>query len=196
MSEKRILVFATHNKHKAAEIQQLVGDSFLIQTLDDIGCTEDIAETGNTLLENAGIKSRYVTNTYGFDCFADDTGLEVEALDGAPGVYSARFAGAQRSDTDNMNLLLAKLDGSVNRKACFHTVISLNWEGKEHIFDGYLKGEIVTEKRGANGFGYDPIFSPEGRSETLAELSMEAKNAISHRARAMQQLLKFLLEQQ
>jgi XTP/dITP diphosphohydrolase len=192
MEQKKILVFATHNKHKAAEIQQLVGDSLLIQTLDDIGCTEDIAETGHTLQENASIKSSYVTTTYGLDCFADDTGLEVEALDGAPGVYSARFAGPQRSDTDNMNLLLAKLEGNTNRKACFHTVISLMWEGKEHLFDGYLHGEIITEKRGTNGFGYDPVFCPEEQEETLAELAMDAKNAISHRSRAMKQLLDFL----
>ncbi len=192
MKQKRILVFATHNKHKAAEIQQFVGDSFLIQTLDDIGCTEDIAETGSTLLENASIKSGYITNTYGFDCFADDTGLEVDSLDGAPGVYSARFAGEQRSDDDNMNLLLTKLQGISNRKACFHTVISLKWQGEEYLFDGYLHGTIATEKRGTNGFGYDPVFCPDGLNKTLAELPMDEKNAISHRTKAMKQLLNFL----
>lgn len=191
---EKVLVFATHNQHKAAEIQKLVGDSIRIQSLDDIGCAEEISETGETLTENAAIKSHYVAQTYKLDCFADDTGLEVDALNGAPGVYSARFAGSQRSDDDNMNLLLSKLADTSNRKACFHTVISLIWEGREYQFDGYLHGEILTEKRGTHGFGYDPVFRPEGDTRTLAEMTMDEKNTISHRARAMQKLLDFLKE--
>lgn len=195
MKPSKVLVFATHNKHKAAEIQKYVGDSILIQTLDDIGCKEEIAETGITLYENATIKSRHVFDKYGFDCFADDTGLEVTALQGAPGVYSARYAGLQRNDDDNMNLVLYKLLGQSNRKACFHTVISLIWEGKEYTFDGYLHGAIALDKKGTNGFGYDPIFCPDGSSHSLAELTLEEKNRISHRAQAMKKLLDFLANQ-
>jgi XTP/dITP diphosphohydrolase len=190
--DKKILVFATHNAHKAQEIQRVVGDAYLIQTLTDIGCTEDIAETGTTLDENARIKSRYVYETYGLDCFADDTGLEVEALDGRPGVYSARFAGPQRSDQDNMVLLLQQLQDKPSRNAQFRTVISLITGGKESLFEGVLKGEIIREQKGSNGFGYDPVFMPEGENRTLAEMTMDEKNSISHRARAMQKLIAFL----
>jgi XTP/dITP diphosphohydrolase len=190
--DKHILVFATHNAHKAREIQQLVGDRYLIQTLTDIGCTEEIAETGKTLEENARIKSQYVYEKYGLNCFADDTGLEVAALDGAPGVFSARYAGDRRSDADNINLLLKNLAGKASRNAQFRTAISLMLDGRETLFEGILKGEITQELKGENGFGYDPIFKPEGYVFTLAQLSLSEKNKISHRALAMQQLLLFL----
>jgi XTP/dITP diphosphohydrolase len=190
--DKTILVFATHNAHKAQEIQQLVGSSYLIKTLTDIGCSDDIAETGSTLAENAQIKSRFVYEKFGLDCFADDTGLEVDILGGSPGVYSARYAGPQRSDADNINLLLQNLEGKTNRTAQFRTVISLIQGGKETVFEGILRGAINTTPQGDNGFGYDPVFEPEGSKLTLAQISMEEKNNISHRARAMQQLITFL----
>lgn len=190
--DKIVLVFASHNAYKAQEIQQLVGSSYLIKTLTDIGCSDDIAETGNTLTENAQIKSRFVFEKFGLDCFADDTGLEVDILNGSPGVYSARYAGPQRSDTDNMRLLLENLEGEINRKAQFRTVISLIMGGKETLFEGVLRGAINTSPKGDNGFGYDPIFEPEGLEVTLAQMNLEEKNKISHRARAMQQLITFL----
>lgn len=190
--DKKVLVFATHNAHKAHEIQQLVGSEYLIKTLTDIGCSDDIAETGSTLAENAQIKSRFVYEKFGLDCFADDTGLEVDMLGGSPGVYSARYAGPQRSDTDNMNLLLQNLEGKSNREAQFSTVISLIQGGKETLFEGILRGVINTRPIGDNGFGYDPIFEPEGLALTLAQMSLEEKNKISHRARAMQKLITFL----
>lgn len=190
--DKTILVFATHNAHKAQEIQQLVGSQYLIKTLTDIGCMDDIAETGNTLTENAQIKSRFVYEKFGLDCFADDTGLEVDILSGSPGVYSARYAGPQRSDQDNMRLLLKNLEGKSDRKAQFRTVISLIMSGNEMLFEGVLRGVINTTPTGDNGFGYDPIFEPEGTTLTLAQISLEEKNKISHRARAMQQLITYL----
>lgn len=193
--EQTVLVFATHNAHKAKEIQHIVGDHFIIRTLSDIGCTEDIPETGSTLAENASIKSRYVYNTYKFNCFADDTGLEVEVLNGAPGVYSARYAGEAKNDQANMNLLLHNLKAANNRNARFRTVISLIIEGKETIFEGELKGAITNEKAGTNGFGYDPVFKPEGFDNTLAEMDLAAKNTISHRARAFAKLTAFLLQE-
>lgn len=191
---KRILVFATNNKYKAAEIQQLVGESFDIKTLTDIGCHDDIEETGLTLEENAAIKSRYVFDKYGLSCFADDTGLEVEALNGAPGVYSARYAGTQKNDDDNMDLLLSNLAQYSNKNARFRTVISCIMDGTETIFDGILEGTIVAQRTGTNGFGYDPIFKPVDSGRTLAEMTTAEKNEISHRARATRKLIQFLRE--
>lgn len=192
---KKVLVFATNNKHKAAEIQLLVGDAYQIKTLTDIGCTEDIAETGSTLEENASIKSKYVYNNYGLDCFADDTGLEVEALNGDPGVYSARYAGPQKKDNDNIQLLLVNMEQQPNKKARFRTVISCMIDSKEVLFDGILEGHIVAQPVGTNGFGYDPVFKPVDSERTLAEMTTEEKNKISHRARATQKLIQFLKEQ-
>lgn len=189
---RKILVFATHNRHKAAEIQQLLGDAYEIRTLTDIGCTEEIPEKGLTLTENASIKSHYVFEHYGLNCFADDTGLEVKALNGEPGVFSARYAGLQKNDEDNMNLLLQKMHGISDRSAQFRTVISCIMDGRETFFEGVLEGEITLNKSGSNGFGYDPIFKPRERNCTLAEINTEQKNEISHRAKAMQQLLSFL----
>jgi XTP/dITP diphosphohydrolase len=190
--DKTVLVFASHNAHKAQEIQQMVGSSYLIKTLTDIGCSEDIAETGNTLTENAQIKSRFVYEKFGLNCFADDTGLEVDILGGSPGVYSARYAGPQRSDEDNIHLLLQNLEGKTDRTAQFRTVISLIMDGKESLFEGVLRGAINTAPKGDNGFGYDPIFEPEGSALTLAQISLEEKNNISHRAKAMKQLINYL----
>ncbi|MES2561014.1 MAG: RdgB/HAM1 family non-canonical purine NTP pyrophosphatase [Bacteroidota bacterium] len=192
---KKILVFATNNKYKATEIQQLVGDGFEIKTLEDIACREDIVESGLSLTENATIKSKYVFNTYGLDCFADDTGLEVEALNGAPGVYSARYAGSQKSDGDNIGLLLANMEQQSNRKARFRTVISCMLNGEENLFEGILEGEIIREPIGTNGFGYDPVFKPLHSHKTLAELNTAEKNEISHRAKATRKLIQFLREQ-
>jgi XTP/dITP diphosphohydrolase len=192
---KKVLVFATNNKHKAAEIQLLVGDAYQIKTLADIGCTEDIAETGSTLEENASIKSQYVYNHYGLNCFADDTGLEVEALHGAPGVYSARYAGPQKKDSDNIGLLLTNMDQQSNKKARFRTVISCIMDATEVMFDGILEGEIVAKQAGTNGFGYDPVFKPIDSTRTLAEMTTTEKNKISHRARATQKLILFLQQQ-
>ena len=189
---RKVLVFATHNNHKAREIQQVVGDRYEIKTLTDIGCHDEIEETGLTLEENAGIKSNYVFQKYGLNCFADDTGLEVESLDGAPGVFSARFAGIHKNDQDNMKLLLARLEQHTNRRARFRTVISCRMAGAETLFEGCLEGEIIPAPRGANGFGYDPIFKPFDTDQTLAEMSAVAKNEISHRSKATHQLLQFL----
>ncbi len=172
---KQVLVFATHNLNKAAEIQQLLGASFELKTLNDIGCLEEIPETGLTLQENASIKSRYVFEKYGLDCFADDTGLEVAALDNKPGVFSARYAGLHKSDQDNMDLLLLNLQQQVNRSAHFRTVISLIQGGAECFFEGKLSGTICTEKSGTKGFGYDPIFKPVGFDITLAQMELEKK---------------------
>lgn len=186
------LIFATNNDNKAKEIQHLIGNSYTIKILKDIGCTEDIEETGKTLHENASIKSNYVTNHFKINCFADDTGLLVDALNGAPGVYSARYAGEQKNADDNMNLLLKNLLMIENRTAKFVTVISLIIDGEEFFFEGELKGKITTEKRGRNGFGYDPIFVPDSYTKTLAELSLNEKNIISHRAIAFNKLREFL----
>lgn len=191
---KKILVFATNNKNKAAEIQQLVGDVYEIKTLADIGCHDDIAETGLTLEENATIKSSYVFNKYGLNCFADDTGLEVEALNGAPGVYSARYAGEQKSDDDNIDLLLSNMAQYSNKNARFRTVVSCMLNGVETIFDGVLEGAIVNQRKGNNGFGYDPVFKPVDSNRTLAEMTTDEKNEISHRARATRKLIQFLKE--
>jgi XTP/dITP diphosphohydrolase len=186
------LVFATNNENKAKEIQQLIGNAYTIKTLKNIGCTADIEETGKTLHENASIKSNYVASHFKINCFADDTGLLVDALNGAPGVYSARYAGEQKNADDNMNLLLKNVLTNENRTAKFVTVISLIIDEKEYFFEGELKGEIIMEKRGENGFGYDPIFVPDNYTKTLAELSLNEKNSISHRAIAFNKLRDFL----
>jgi len=189
------LIFATNNIHKAKEIQQLIGVSFTIKTLHEIGCDDDIVENGKTLKENASIKSNFVFEKYKLNCFADDTGLIVDALNGEPGVYSARYAGEQKNADDNMNLLLKNLKNKAIRKASFVTVISLKINKKEYFFEGELKGEIGFDKKGEKGFGYDPIFIPEGYANTLAELSLEEKNKISHRAIAFNQLRDFLKQE-
>lgn len=164
--------------------------------LTDIGCAEEIPETGTTLEENSKLKADHVTNHYGIACFADDTGLEVEALDGAPGVYSARYAGAERDNQANINLLLKNLASHTNKSARFRTVITLNLDGKSHQFEGIVNGTIVSEMSGDGGFGYDPIFIPDGYDQTFSQMSADAKNAISHRGRAVAKLVEFLQEQQ
>lgn len=188
------LVFATQNAHKAAEVNALVGEGFEILSLKDINCGDDIAEYGKTLEENAIIKARYIYQKYEVDCFADDTGLVTEALDGEPGVYSARYAGNHKSDKDNINLLLEKLANKPNRRAAFETVICLILKGEEIVFTGKLDGHITELPRGSNGFGYDPVFVPDGSHLTLAELSLEEKNKISHRAKAFNQLKDYLVQ--
>lgn len=188
------LVFASNNKNKILEIQSMLPDSIKILNLEDIGCLEDIPETADTIEGNAILKANYVTHNYGYDCFADDTGLEVAALNGDPGVYSARYAGEQRSTDDNMDKLLNALSRKNNRNARFKTVIALNLKGQQELFTGIAKGEITLEKTGNKGFGYDPIFQPIGYTETFAELSLEIKNEISHRGKATQQLINFLMK--
>ncbi len=186
------LVFATNNAHKLQEVSAILGDKVELLSLKAIGCNDDIPETADTLEGNALMKARYIHERYHCDCFADDTGLEVEALNGAPGVYSARYAGVAHDSEANMQKLLKELNGKENRKARFRTVIALILDNKEYLFDGIVNGEIVKEKRGGSGFGYDPIFVPEGETETFAELGEEKKNLISHRARAVQALQEFL----
>jgi XTP/dITP diphosphohydrolase len=186
------LVFATNNKNKILEVQQLLPKSIEIVSLESIGCFEEIPETADTIEENAIMKANYITQKYGYDCFADDTGLEVDALNGEPGVYSARYAGEQRSSEDNMTKLLNALSNKINRKAQFKTVIALNSNGKQHLFTGIARGEITLEKIGNQGFGYDPIFKPEGYEATFAQLSLEEKGKISHRGKATEQLISFL----
>jgi len=186
------LVFASNNKNKIQEIQALVPNTIQIVSLDDIGCTEDIPETANTIEGNAILKANYVTEKYGYDCFADDTGLEVDALNGAPGVYSARYAGEQKDANDNMDKLLTQLKNESNRKANFKTVIALNLNGKQNLFTGIINGKIIEEKIGTNGFGYDPIFVADGYEKTFAELTMEEKSTISHRGIAVKELILFL----
>ena len=186
------LVFASNNKNKIQEIQALVPNTIQIVSLDEIGCTEDIPETANTIEGNAILKANYVTEKYGYDCFADDTGLEVDALNGAPGVYSARYAGEQKDANDNMDKLITELKNESNRKANFKTVIALNLNGKQNLFTGIINGKIIEEKIGTNGFGYDPIFVAEGFDKTFAELSMKEKSTISHRGIAVKELILFL----
>lgn len=190
----REIVFATNNQHKLDEIRKITGGRLRILSLADIDCHEEIEETGSTLEENALIKAGFVREKYGYDCFADDTGLEVGVLDGAPGVYSSRYAGNGCNPADNMDKLLSALKGAENRSAQFRTVIALVINGKEHLFDGVIKGKIIEEKRGTTGFGYDPIFMPDGYDKTFAELGNEVKNSISHRALAMEKLVGFLLK--
>jgi XTP/dITP diphosphohydrolase len=187
----RELVFATNNLNKAKEVQSKVKDAFKILNLEQIGCTEDIAETGLTLEENASIKSKYVYENYHKDCFGDDTGLEIVALNNEPGVFSARYSG-ERDPIKNMDLVLKKMEGITNRTARFRTVISLIINGEEMLFEGIVNGKIRTATSGTEGFGYDPIFEPEGYNITFAEMGMEEKNAISHRGRAMEKLIAHL----
>ncbi len=188
---KHQLVFATNNKHKIDEVQSKVNGNFKIVSLADIGCTEDIIEDGKTLDENASIKSAYIYKNYGKNCFGDDTGLEIEALNNEPGVYSARYAGGRDSEK-NIDLVLEKLRRIENRKARFRTVISLILDGQEHLFEGIVNGTITTERHGNAGFGYDPIFIPDGYNRTFAEMSLDEKNQISHRGKAMEKLLVYL----
>ena len=188
------LVFATNNKHKLQEVRDIVGNRVEVLSLSDIGCCDDIPETADTLQGNALIKARHIYGKYGIDCFADDTGLEVEALGGAPGVYSARYAGEECDSEANMRKLLENLTGKSNRNAQFRTVIALIIDGKEMLFDGIVKGTIAMEKKGDSGFGYDPIFIPEGHTESFAQMSGEMKNSMSHRFRATQQLGDYLKE--
>ncbi len=186
------LLFASHNAHKAKEIQSLLPNGFELKTLNDVGLLEDIPETGQTLQENASIKNHYVWQKLCLPCFADDTGLEVEALNGEPGVYSARFAGLQKDGNDNMKLLLEKLKDSDNRKARFRTVISYIINGKEFLFEGIIEGRIATEPSGTQGFGYDPLFIPDGSTKTFAEMDLTEKNTYSHRARAFARFIESL----
>jgi len=186
------LVFATNNSHKVDEVKNKLGGMFEIKTLSEIGCTEDIPETSDTLRGNAGQKSHYLFDRFHCDCFADDTGLEVEALDGAPGVYSARYAGPAKDSEANIDKLLSELEGKENRRARFRTVISLILDGEEYTFEGIVNGTILTERHGSHGFGYDPVFQPDGYNCSFAELSMEEKNKISHRGKATEQLIRFL----
>ena len=188
------LVFATNNRHKLDEVRAIVGDRVEVLSLNDIECHDEIPETADTLQGNALIKARYIYDKYGLDCFADDTGLEVEALGGEPGVYSARYAGEECSSESNMQKLLHNLTGKSNRNAQFRTVIALIINGEEKLFNGIVKGSITEEKRGDSGFGYDPIFIPEGFSESFAQMSSEQKNSISHRYRATEQLSNYLKE--
>jgi len=188
----RKLVFATNNNHKLRELQQILPSEFELLSLNDIGCSEDIPETGPTLETNASQKSFYIWNKYGIDCFADDTGLEIEALSNAPGVYSARYAGEDKSATANMTKVLENMIGQPNRKARFRCIISLVIGGKENQFEGIVEGQILHEKSGKDGFGYDPIFMPDGYSLSFAEMSSGDKNRISHRGRAVEQLVGYL----
>lgn len=191
------LVFATNNQHKLQEVRQILGDRFEVVGLADIGCHEDIPETAETLEGNALQKARYVKEHYDLDCFADDTGLEVRALNGAPGVHTARYAelfgtGETHDSNANMNLLLRNLENKTDRHARFRTVFALIYQGEEHFFEGIVEGEILHERHGSEGFGYDPVFEPEGRGVSFAEMSANEKNAISHRGRATQKLVGFL----
>ena len=187
------LVFATNNAHKLDEIRAILGNKIEILSLNDINCHDEIPETADTLEGNALQKAMYIKEHYGYDCFADDTGLEVSALGGAPGVHTARYAENTDHDSEaNMNKLLKELEGKNDRSAQFHTVIALLLNGEQHLFEGIVKGDILTEKRGSEGFGYDPVFSPEQYSESFAELGAEVKNKISHRARAVAKLVEYL----
>ncbi|HJY12693.1 MAG TPA: non-canonical purine NTP diphosphatase [Flavobacterium sp.] len=186
------LVFASNNLNKIKEIQSILNGSIQLLSLEEIGCYEEIPETADTIEGNAILKADYVTEKYGYDCFADDTGLEVASLNGEPGVYSARYAGEQKNADDNMNKLLDALKDKSDRSAQFKTVIALNLNGRQHLFTGIAKGRITLNKTGDHGFGYDPIFQPESYKETFAELPSEIKNKISHRAKATQQLIDFL----
>ncbi len=186
------LVFATNNKHKIKELQAILGDSFELLSLKDIGCFEEIPEEQPTLEGNARQKSMFVHERYGYSCFADDTGLEIEALNGRPGVFSARYAGEEKSAEANMDKVLREMAGVNNRKARFRTVISLIINGEEKQFDGIVEGQIIREKKGTSGFGYDPIFLPDGYTRTFAEMDLDEKNQISHRGRAVQKLAAYL----
>jgi len=186
------LVFATNNPNKLKEVQALIPNHITLLSLDAIGCFEDIPETHNTIEANAIQKATYIKENYGYDCFADDTGLEVDALDGKPGVFSARYAGEQRNAHDNMTKLLNELQNKSNRNAQFKTVISLHLNNKQYTFTGVCKGEITNKKQGDKGFGYDPIFKPKGHIQTFAQMDLSLKNSIGHRGKAIAQLVSFL----
>ena len=186
------LCFATNNPNKLAEIQDILGDQFELVGLQDIGCEEELAEDQTTLEGNSLQKAQYVYNQYGVNCFADDTGLEITSLEGEPGVYSARYAGDQRNNGDNMALVMERMEGKPDRAAQFRTVITLIVDGEQKQFEGVAKGEIITEQLGKEGFGYDPIFKPEGYQKTFAEMSRIEKNKISHRGRAIRHLIDYL----
>jgi XTP/dITP diphosphohydrolase len=186
------LVFATNNLNKLKEVQEMLPSNIELLSLKDINCLEEIPETANTLEGNAKIKADHITNNYNYNCFADDTGLEVTALNGEPGVYSARYAGEPANAENNMQKLLLNLEGSSQREAQFRTSICLNVDGKQYFFDGICKGDILSKRKGEKGFGYDPIFQPKGFSQSFAEMSSEEKNKISHRGLAIQKLINFL----
>lgn len=187
------LVFATNNNYKTEEVRKILAPKYSVLNLTDIGCDVDIPETGDTFAANATLKSNYVVTHYKLDCFADDSGLEVEALNNEPGIFSARYSG-KRGDTENMQYLLHKMEGVENRNARFKTVISLFKDGKNYLFEGVIAGQLRTEPIGDKGFGYDPIFEPNGYNITFAQMEMDEKNKISHRALAMQKLIAFLKE--
>jgi XTP/dITP diphosphohydrolase len=189
------LVFATNNEHKLRELGEILKDEFKLLSLNDISCSDEIPETGDTLESNAAQKSFYIWERYGIDCFSDDSGLEITALNNAPGVYSARYAGEGRNSDDNVAKVLKELQGKDNRKACFRCVISLIINGREFQFEGHVDGEILPERRGTGGFGYDPVFCPEGYQQSFAEMNADLKNGMSHRGRAVKKLVAFLLEE-
>ena len=186
------LIFASNNKHKLEEVKSALGAGFNVVSLSDIQCYDDIPEEQPTLEGNALQKAYYIYERYHKNCFSDDTGLEIEALDGRPGVYSARYAGEHCSFEDNIRKVLSEMDGIANRKACFRTVIALILDGKEYLFEGQVNGKILTERRGKEGFGYDPVFQPEGYNVSFAQMPLEEKNKISHRGRAVEKLVEFL----
>ncbi|NCA85828.1 MAG: non-canonical purine NTP diphosphatase [Clostridia bacterium] len=192
--KKHQLVFATNNKHKLDEISRLANLNFNIVGLDDLGFSGDVPEDYETLEENALQKARFIHERFEVDCFADDTGLEIDALNGRPGVYSARYAGSQCNPEDNMNKVLAEMQNQKNRTARFRTVIALVLDGENYFFEGIMEGIIITEKRGQHGFGYDPIFQPKGYNLTFAQMDQPTKNSISHRAKATAMLIEFLKE--
>ena len=187
------LVFATNNLNKLKEVQEILSDSIEVLSLKDIGCFEDVEETEATLEGNARLKADHITKNYGYHCFADDTGLEVDALNGKPGVFSARYGGEHGNSEKNMQKLLKELHGKANRKAQFRTAVALNLENKQYLFEGICEGEILEKKTGTGGFGYDPIFKPTEASASFAEMNSEEKNKISHRGIAIQKLVDFLL---
>ena len=189
------LFFATHNQHKLQEAIAIAGASCVVKGIAELGCFEDIPETADSLLGNARQKAEYVHDKYGVNCFSDDTGLEIEALDGRPGVYSARYAGPGCSFQDNVRKVMSEMEGITNRKACFKTVIALILDDKEYFFEGRVDGEIIAEQRGTSGFGYDPIFMPDRFAVSFAEMPLEVKNRISHRGRAIAQLVEYLKQQ-
>jgi XTP/dITP diphosphohydrolase len=189
------LVFATNNAHKLRELGEILKGEFKLLSLSDISCNDDIPETGATLEANASQKSFYIWDRYHTDCFSDDSGLEVVALDNEPGVHSARYAGEGRNSEDNIDKVLTQLKNHQNRKACFRCVISLVLHGNEYLFEGRVNGEILPERQGTDGFGYDPVFRPDGFTQSFAEMDAESKNNISHRGRAVQKLVRFLLEE-
>jgi len=189
------LVFATNNEHKLRELGEILKGEFKLLSLNDISCFDEIPETGNTLEANASQKSFYVWDRYRIDCFSDDTGLEIETLNNEPGVQSARYAGEGRNSNDNVDKVLHKMAGITERKACFRCVISLIIKGKEYKFEGRVDGEILHERSGSSGFGYDPIFCPKGYQQSFAEMDASLKNSMSHRGRAVHKLVNFLLEE-